>query len=164
MSQVDQSMPEGSGDRGELNQAIRESMRDLAVRLSLLTRQIGGRLDLKEADLDCLDLIDRYGPLGPGALARRTGLHPATMTGIIDRLERGGWITRERDPADRRAVSIRLDRSRGREILRLFGGMNTEIARICGSYGDADLAVIASFLRQVAAAASRAAADLPAAD
>lgn len=158
MSQVDSS---GSARRGELNQAIRETMRDLAVRLSLLTHQVGGRLDLKGTDLDCLDLIDRYGPIGPGALARRTGLHPATMTGIIDRLERGGWITRERDPNDRRAITIRLHRSRAREILRLFGGMNAEMVRISASYTDAELAVIAGFLQRAADAASAAAHELP---
>lgn len=158
MSQVDSS---GPVQRGELNQAIRETMRDLAVRLSLLTHQVGGRLDLKGTDLDCLDLIDRYGPIGPGALARRTGLHPATMTGIIDRLERGGWITRERDPNDRRAITIRLTRSRSREILRLFGGMNAEMARICAGYTDDELAVIAGFLHRVADAAGTAAHELP---
>ena len=158
MSQVDSS---SGAQRGELNQAIRQTMRDLVVRLSLLTHQIGGRLDLKGTDLDCLDLIDRYGPLGPGALARRTGLHPATMTGIIDRLERGGWITRERDPNDRRAITIRLQRSRARQILRLFGGMNAEMARICASYTDDELAVIAGFLHRVADAAGTAAHELP---
>jgi DNA-binding MarR family transcriptional regulator len=158
MSQVDSS---GPVQRRELNQAIRETMRDLAVRLSLLTHQVGGRLDLKGTDLDCLDLIDRYGPIGPGALARRTGLHPATMTGIIDRLERGGWIARERDPNDRRAITIRLTRSRSREILRLFGGMNAEMAQICASYTDDELAVIAGFLHRVADAASTAAHELP---
>jgi DNA-binding MarR family transcriptional regulator len=158
MSQIDSS---GPVQRGELNQVIRETMRDLAVRLSLLTLQVGGRLDLKGTDLDCLDLIDRYGPIGPGALARRTGLHPATMTGIIDRLERGGWITRERDPNDRRAITIRLTRSRSGEILRLFSGMNAEMAQICASYTDDELAVIAGFLHRVADAAGTAAHELP---
>jgi DNA-binding MarR family transcriptional regulator len=139
-------------------------MRDLAVRLSLLTHQIGGRLDLKGTDLDCLDLIDRYDPIGPGALAHRTGLHPATMTGIIDRLERGGWITRERDPNDRRAVTIRLQRARAGQVLRLFGGMNAELARISAGYTDAELAVIADFLQRTADAASAAVHELPPAD
>lgn len=136
-------------------------MRDLAVQLSLLTHQIGGRLDLKGADLDCLDLIDRHGPIGPGALARRTGLHPATMTGIIDRLERGGWITRERDPNDRRAITVQFVRTRGREILRLFGGMNTAMTQICAGYTDDELAVIAGFVRRTAEAATEAATELP---
>jgi DNA-binding MarR family transcriptional regulator len=161
MSQVDSSR---GAQRGELNQAIRQTMRDLAVRLSLLTHQIGGRLDLKGTDLDCLDLIDRYGPIGPGALARRTGLHPATMTGIIDRLERGGWITRERDPNDRRAITIRLQRSRARQILRLFGGMNADMVRISAGYTDAELTVIADFLQRAADAASAAVRELPHAD
>ena len=136
-------------------------MRDLAVQLSLLTHQIGGRLDLKGTDLDCLDLIDRYGPIGPGALARRTGLHPATMTGVIDRQERGGWIARERDPNDRRAITVQLVRTRGREILRLFGGMNTAMTHICAGYTDDELAVIADFTRRTARAATEAAAQLP---
>jgi DNA-binding MarR family transcriptional regulator len=167
MSQVDSSEPARTGwragtrQRRELNRAVRESMRDLAVQLSLLTNQIGGRLDLKGTDLDCLDLIDRYGPIGPGALARRTGLHPATMTGIIDRLERGGWITRERDPNDRRAITVQLVRTRGREILRLFGGMNTAMTQICAGCTDDELAVIADFVRRAAEAATEAAAELP---
>jgi DNA-binding MarR family transcriptional regulator len=61
---------------------------------------MSARLDLKAADLECLDLITRYGSLSPGDLARRAGLHPATMTGILDRLERGGWIDRDRADAD----------------------------------------------------------------
>ena len=84
--------------RGRLNRAIKESLRDLGAQLSLLNHSVGTRLDLKATDLECLDLITRYGPLSPSALARRAGLHPATLTGILDRLERGGWIERGRDP------------------------------------------------------------------
>ena len=62
---------------GRLNRAIRESLRDLGAQLSLLNHSVGARLDLKDTDLECLDLISRYGPLSPSALARRAGLHPA---------------------------------------------------------------------------------------
>jgi DNA-binding MarR family transcriptional regulator len=50
------------------------------------------------------------------------------MTGIIDRLERGGWITRERDPSDRRGVVVQPVRSRRAEVLRLASGMNAAVA------------------------------------
>src|SRR5271166_5058861 len=114
--------------RRRLSTAIKESLRELSIQLSLLNHHVGARVDLKDVDLDCLDLINRYGPLSPSALARRAGLHPATMTGIIDRLERGGWVARGRDPSDRRGVVVQAARGRGAEILRLYlidSGMNT---------------------------------------
>jgi DNA-binding MarR family transcriptional regulator len=148
--------------RAQLNLAVRESLRDLNVQMSLLNQRISGRLDLKGADLQCLDFIDRYGPLSPSTLARRAGLHPATVTGIIDRLERGGWIVRERDPADRRAVLVQPLPSRRSEVLRLASGMNAAIARICAGYPDDDLELIADFLSRAADAGRTAAEELDA--
>ena len=142
--------------RGRLNRAIRESLRDLGAQLSLLSHSVGARLDLKAADLECLDLIARYGPLSPSALARRAGLHPATMTGILDRLERGGWIDRGRDPSDRRGVVVQAARGRGAEILRLYlidSGMNTALDQICAGYDDKGLQLLADFLHRTADAA-----------
>ncbi|HEY1343905.1 MAG TPA: MarR family transcriptional regulator, partial [Streptosporangiaceae bacterium] len=99
--------------RRRLTTAIKESLRELSIQLSLLNHHVSGRLELNDVDLDCLDLISRHGPLSPSVLARRAGLHPATITGILDRLERGGWVARDRDQADRRAVTVRALRGRG---------------------------------------------------
>ena len=82
------------------------------------------------------------------ALAQRASLHPATMTGIVDRLERGAWVVRERDPSDRRSVVVRALRDRNAELVRLYGGMNSSMSEICGSYSVAELAVLADFLRR----------------
>ena len=48
--------------------------------------------------------------------------HPATITGILDRLERGRWVARERDPTDRRAVVVRALRDRNAELFHLYSG------------------------------------------
>jgi DNA-binding MarR family transcriptional regulator len=132
--------------------AIGKSLRELAIQLSLLNHQIGGRLQLQDVDIDCLDLIDRLGPLSPSALAREAGLHPATITGILDRLERGGWVARERDPADRRAVLVRVLPERLPDLLRLYGGMNRSMNQIYAGYDERELEVIADFLERTAMA------------
>jgi DNA-binding MarR family transcriptional regulator len=153
-----------AGRRGRWNRAIREALRDLGAELSLLNQRISGHLDLKGTDLQCLDLIDSRGPLSPSMLARLAGLHPATITGVIDRLERGGWIVRERDPADRRGVVLQPVPRRRADVLRLASGMNAEVAKICADYSSDELELIATFLRRTADAGRSAAAQLDAAD
>jgi DNA-binding MarR family transcriptional regulator len=137
-----------------LTTAVKESLRELSNQLSLLNHHVGAHVDLKDVDLDCLDLIVRHGPLSPSTLARRAGLHPATMTGILDRLQRGGWITRERDPdaSDRRAVAVRAVRDRNAELFRLYSGMNASMDQICAGYADTELELLADFLRRTVSA------------
>jgi DNA-binding MarR family transcriptional regulator len=134
--------------------AIKDSMRELNNQLAMLNRRVSAQIDLRDTDLDCLELVARHGPLSPSALARRSGLHPATMTGVLDRLERGGWVTRERDPdaADRRAVTIRIRRDRAPEIFRLYAGMNHLMDQILAGYSDSELELLADFLRRTASA------------
>jgi DNA-binding MarR family transcriptional regulator len=148
MTSISSSESTPPHDRKRLTSSIKQSLRALSIQLSLLNHQVGAHLGLNDVDLDCLDLINRSGPLSPSALAERASLHPATMTGILDRLERGGWVVRERDPSDRRAVRIRALRDRNAELVRLYGGMNSSMNDICGSYSVAELAVLADFLRR----------------
>jgi DNA-binding MarR family transcriptional regulator len=79
---------------------------------------------------------------------------------VLDRLERSGWVVRERDHADRRAVVVRVLPDRGSEIFRLYGGMRGELSDICADYDVAQLALITGFLERVAAAGERSAARL----
>src|SRR5712691_10397323 len=146
--------------RKRLTATIKQSLRELRVQLAMLNLHVGAHLDLKDVDLDCLDLIASHGPLSPSALARRAGLHPATMTGILDRLERGGWVARERDPVDRRAVVVRALHGRNADLVRLYSGMNTSMDQICAGYTETELELLADFLRRVAHAGQRATDDL----
>jgi DNA-binding MarR family transcriptional regulator len=144
--------------RRQLAAAIRESLRELASQLSLLNHLVGAHLELRDVDLDCLDLIDRHGPLSPSALARRAGLHPATITGILDRLEGRGWVVRERDPSDRRAVLVRAERDRYPDLMRLYAGMNRRMNKVYTGYDENELELLADFLHR-AANAGRSATD-----
>ncbi|MPZ95904.1 MAG: MarR family transcriptional regulator [Propionibacteriales bacterium] len=145
---------EAARRRRRLTAAIKESLRELSNQLSLLNSQVGAHVELRAVDFDCLELITRHGPLSPSALARRAGLHPATVTGILDRLARGGWVVRERDPeaSDRRAVTVRALRDRNAELFELFSGMNSSMDKICAEYDDTELELFADFLRRTTTA------------
>jgi DNA-binding MarR family transcriptional regulator len=126
----------------------KQTLRELRIELAVLNHRVGSRIELKDVDFDCLDVITRHGPISPSALARRIGVHLATMTGILDRLERGGWIVRDRDEKDRRAVLVRGVADKQGEIFRLYGGMNTSLDRILENYSDDQIELITGFLRQ----------------
>jgi len=142
------SISSTDSDRRRLTASIKQALRALSIQLSLLNHQVGAHAGLNDVDLDCLDLIARHSPISPTALAQRAALHPATVTGILDRHERGGWVARERDPSDRRALVVRVLRDRSAELVRLYGGMNSSMSEICAGYSEAELQVLADFLRR----------------
>src|SRR6204780_2305745 len=90
-----------------LTAQIKESLRELNIQLALLNHQVVTHLDLNNTHLHCLEILNRRGPLSPSALARRAGLHPAPIPGILDPLERAGWVARERATPARRAATVR---------------------------------------------------------
>ena len=126
----------------------KSNLRNLRIELAMLNHRVGGRAALKDADLDCLDVLVRYGSMSPTELSRRTGIHAATMTGILTRLERDGWIVRERAENDRRAVVLAPVPERVREIFDHYEAMNVALDGILGGYSDEELRVIVDFLQR----------------
>lgn len=151
---------EGVGARRRRVAAVQSGLRDVRMELAALNHRVRTQAGLQDVDLDSLDVIVRHGPLSPSALARHIGVHAATMTGILGRLEKGGWITREPDPGDRRAVLLQAAPDRTREIFGLYAGMNAGMERLCEGYSDDELDMIVSFLGQVADAGRQASDDL----
>jgi len=132
--------------------AVTSGLRDLRIELAVLNHRVGGRAELRDVDFDCLDVIARSGPISPSALAARVGVHQATMTGILNRLEGGGWITRRPAEGDRRAVLVASTPDRQRDLYALFDGMNTRLQQLCDRYTDEELDTITDFLARTVAA------------
>jgi len=160
MTSVPPERAEEIRERQHLVGEIRDSVRELRIQLARLNYRVGTRAELKDVDLDCLDIVDAHGPLGPTDLARRLGVHPATITGILDRLEKGGWIVRERDPSDRRAVVVRAVRERYGDLLRHYSGLSQAMNSLLSDYSDAELKVIADFMRRTTEAGRAATEEL----
>jgi DNA-binding MarR family transcriptional regulator len=83
-----------------LHRATHATLHKLTTRLA--------DLNLPAADINALaNLADGTGRT-VGALATATGTRPSTLTSLLDRLTRRGYIVREADPADRRSFVVRL--------------------------------------------------------
>jgi len=65
-------------------------------------------LKLSAAEINALANLGEGGTLNVRQLSGRTGTRASTLTGLLDRLENRGYVTRELDPADRRSFRLPL--------------------------------------------------------
>ena len=84
--------------------SVRRIMRAIDMHSSYLARQYG----LTSPQLICLKKLSGEKGLTPGGLAKEVHLSHATVTGIINRLEKKGWVQRTRSTADGRSYLIQL--------------------------------------------------------
>jgi DNA-binding MarR family transcriptional regulator len=109
---------------------------------------IAGLLDLHPTDYKTLGILDRRGPQSAGELAEHTGLAPASVTNLIDRLEAKGFVRRVADPEDRRRTMVEAVRSKLTAAETLFASTRKSLGKLFEGYSDRDLAVIADFLER----------------
>jgi DNA-binding MarR family transcriptional regulator len=133
-------------ERAELVEGLLLGGRALSAATIMFHQAVADRLGLNPTDHKCADLLLTRGPLTAGELAELTGLTTGAITGVIDRLERGGFVRREDDPADRRRVIVRAVPKRLREIGRLFEDLAARMAELCGRYTAEELAVILDYM------------------
>ena len=135
-------------DRRHQVLAAKRALREVNNQISLLSHRVSTRAAVKDIDLDTLDYLSQHGPLSAIAIARGIGLHPATMTGVLDRLEKGGWILRERAADDRRAILVSIDPKRNSDLFELYAGMDSAMDGVLAEFDDAQLETITLFLRR----------------
>lgn len=88
--------------------------------------------------------------LAPAALAEQAGVTRATITGLLDGLERDALIARHADPVDRRALCIRLT-DKGKEIAaQVFMQHSTWIANLYANLSASEREQLTMLLNKVA--------------
>jgi DNA-binding MarR family transcriptional regulator len=81
-----------------------------------------------------------------GALTEATGLTTGAVTGILDRLERAGFVKRIKDANDRRKVLVELVPDETEKLTRLYDGLGSSMESIAARYSVTELQMIESFL------------------
>ena len=91
-------MPRRSARRNALLAELDREGRRTGTVGALHGKAIADAAGMHSTDFECLDVLDWTGPIPAGELARRVGLTSGAITGVIDRLERDGWVRRTATP------------------------------------------------------------------
>ncbi|MFF0542696.1 MarR family transcriptional regulator [Nocardia thailandica] len=125
---------------------IGATLRGLQQSFDLFDEVVAERLGINRTDLRCLDLVAERGPVSAGELAVALRLSPAATTTVVDRLVKGGLVTRAPDPLSRRRVLVRVTGRAEELIAGIYGPFAAAGAGALSRFTDAELAVILDFL------------------
>ena len=87
--------------------------------------------------------------LAPHELAERAGVTRATVTGLLDGLERDGFLARHGDRQDRRKVSVRLTAKGQAMALDLFNEHSRWIGSLFEGFGPSEREALSGLLQRV---------------
>ena len=93
-------------------------------------------------------MLRRLGPVTAGTIGEHTGLTTGAVTGLMDRLEKAGYVRRERDPSDRRKVVLHLlpNRQLDAQLAAAFGPFGEDMAKIAARFSPAEHRAIADWI------------------
>jgi DNA-binding MarR family transcriptional regulator len=134
--------------REEIIQAIIQKRREMSTEAIMFHQNVADVLGLHITDHKCLDLIRQYGAMPAGRLAELTGLTTGAITGIIDRLEKAGYVRRANDAKDRRRTIVEPTQNKKweRKIEAIFIPFHERMHKLLSSYSDGELAFLLDVL------------------
>ncbi|HEU0028167.1 MAG TPA: MarR family transcriptional regulator [Ktedonobacterales bacterium] len=105
---------------------------------------------MTDTDMQVLDILESGGPTTAGQLADLTGLTTGAITGMLNRLEEGGLVSRERDPSDGRRVIVRLASGQegARRASAALDSMTAAWDEVIARYDDEQIALLLEFLQR----------------
>ncbi|WP_406167701.1 MarR family winged helix-turn-helix transcriptional regulator [Streptomyces sp. NBC_00996] len=121
---------------------------------------VAAQQGLSATESKTLDLLQRFGPLTAKDLAERTGLAPASVTGLVDRLEGRGFVRRVKHPTDKRRVVVELNQEKIAELAVFFDDWARDVIEACEEFSTDELETVIRFLSVMSEQQRKAAARL----
>jgi DNA-binding MarR family transcriptional regulator len=134
--------------RRDLVEGILMAGRENSAATVLLHTAIAERAGLTATDTKTIDTLMRLGRVTAGEVAGYTGLATASVTSLLDRLERKGLVRRVRDAQDRRRVMVEPVRERLAGGENVFGSIRQGFASLLENYSDEQLETILDFMQR----------------
>lgn len=132
---VSTTLPPGVADAG----VAFERLFEMAVVVGELMERGMAARGLTRARATVLWELSRGGPATQSWIAKAVGSTPRNVTGLIDALETGGFVSRGRHPTDRRATLVRLTEQGAAAAAALAADYRRGAARLFGDVPEDDL-------------------------
>ncbi|MFJ9709718.1 MarR family winged helix-turn-helix transcriptional regulator [Streptomyces sp. NPDC101234] len=117
----------------------------------LFNEQVAKTLGINAVDLQAFGVISRHdGPITPTEVMALTGLPASSVTRVLDRLEKSGYIARGTVPTDRRKVAVEVVAAKAAEVARHYAAKIEQIRQLNAARTDADVAAVLSYLHDLA--------------
>ena len=110
-----------------------------AHRLGVFVEHATRELSVTQAEANVLSHLGRHGAVSVAELQRHFGHKRSTLTSVLDRLERRGYVTRSVNPADRRSFLVSPTRSGSAAAARVTAELDTLEARLAARCSAAEL-------------------------
>jgi DNA-binding MarR family transcriptional regulator len=137
--------------RPELIEQMNLAGREISAAAVMFHSAVAARRGLSATEEKAIDILMREGPLTHSELTRHTGLAPASVSNLIDRLERKGYAERSPHPQDGRRVLVAAKTQHVyAEMAPLFEDWTLSLGELYGDFTDDQLAAIASFMHKAA--------------
>src|SRR5690554_2055715 len=85
----------------------------------------------------------------PGAIAEHLGVSTASVTKLLDRLERAGHITRELHPSDRRALAITITKKTHAAAMETVGRQQSKRFHAAARLTSEERAIVTRFVEDM---------------
>jgi DNA-binding MarR family transcriptional regulator len=127
--------------REQTIQNIVDKLREMSTEAVMFHQALADELGLHITDHKCMDIIHRFGAMPAGRLGEMTGLTTGAITGMIDRLEKAGYVRRTNDPKDRRKTIVEPIRNKKleRKIEMTFTPFHERMHKVLSSYSENEL-------------------------
>ncbi|MCD1163838.1 MarR family winged helix-turn-helix transcriptional regulator [Peribacillus frigoritolerans] len=136
-----------------VNSALLESLthrlQRYGMRSVLFQQNMAQKIGVSHTDLKSAEILNETGPITAGELSKITGLSTGSVTALINRLEKSGYVKRERDQLDGRKVMIMPIPERQEQIKSHYQSLSMATKELCSAYNEHELILINQFVEEI---------------
>jgi DNA-binding MarR family transcriptional regulator len=136
-------------NRALLHASLVRQIRHFIAAAILFNQKVADHAGLRLIDMQCMGVLELLGPSTPGKLAECTGLTTGGVTVMLDRLEKAGYVKREKNPNDRRSVIVHVNPKKLQKMNVYYAEINEQLEVFLAAMPVSDVGTVVEFFSRL---------------